>query len=508
MGRFNETVEGRDVTKNYEGAKAHKLTSELELYTAVCCASLQSKFYCSAEDQVDQIRSLIKKVDATFVEKLAVYAREQMYLRSVPLVLCVELARIGKLSKETVTRVIQRADEIVELLAYYQAANDRDDVKKLKKLSKAIQKGIKKVFEDGKFKEYHFGKYNRKTDVKFRDALFLTHPKPRSEEQEKLFKKIAEDTLEVPYTWEVELSKIGQEKYDTEEDRQIAFRSKWEELIDSGKVGYMAMLRNLRNILKAEVSSKHIEKVCLALSDPEAVKGSRQFPFRFLSAYKILSEDVSSEYASYVQETLEKAIQISVENIEGFGVDSKVLIACDTSGSMSCTISDRSFITYQDVGLVLGMLLQSKCKLVTIGIFGEDWKTIQLPRTNILQNVETLDKYSGVVGHSTNGWKVLDWAVKNKKTYDKVMIFTDMQLWDSTSYFDGTSHEMIGLWNKYKQLNPEAKLYIFDLAGYGTSPLDIRQRDVYLIAGWSEKVFDVLGKIEKGQEVIDIIKSN
>ena len=201
MARFSQTTKSKNIIENYEGGKAYSLTPEMELYTAICCASLQPKFYVdNVEDELSRIRELLKNVDVNFSQKLAIYARTEMYLRSIPLVICVELAKLGKLNAETVESVIQRADEIVELLSYYQIANNRTETKKLNKLSKAIQKGIKHIFENGKFDEYQYSKYNRKTDIKLRDALFLTHPKAQNAEQQELFKKIADNTLEVPYT--------------------------------------------------------------------------------------------------------------------------------------------------------------------------------------------------------------------------------------------------------------------------------------------------------------------
>ena len=174
-------------TVNYEGEKAFVLTPQLELYTAVATAALNDQFYEKAADKLQRLRELIAKNDAEFVAKLAVYAREQMYLRSVPLVLTVELAKqqsgnsvVGKLTN----RVVQRADEITELLAYYTMANERKSMKKLNKLSKQLQKGLAEAFN--KFDEYQFAKYNRDAAVKLKDALFLVHPKAKDEAQQAL----------------------------------------------------------------------------------------------------------------------------------------------------------------------------------------------------------------------------------------------------------------------------------------------------------------------------------
>src|SRR5690349_20281978 len=93
--RFNFFKTTTPVT-NYAGAKAYKLTPEMELYSAVVTASLQDQFYEKTTDKLKRLRSLIAQNDPGFVARLAVYTREKMYLRSVPLVLAVELARTHK----------------------------------------------------------------------------------------------------------------------------------------------------------------------------------------------------------------------------------------------------------------------------------------------------------------------------------------------------------------------------------------------------------------------------
>ena len=83
MSKFN--TKNTTVTKNHEGAKAYSLSSEMELYSLVCTSILSNKFYESETEQMDRIKQLISKVSPEFVAKLAVYAREKMYLRSTPL---------------------------------------------------------------------------------------------------------------------------------------------------------------------------------------------------------------------------------------------------------------------------------------------------------------------------------------------------------------------------------------------------------------------------------------
>ncbi|MXS70083.1 TROVE domain-containing protein [Flavobacteriaceae bacterium W22] len=500
--KFNFLRKENKVVTNYEGAKAYTMTPAEELYSAVVTTGLSNTTYEKGNERLTRIQSLIQKNDPEFVAKLAVYARKDMYLRSIPLVLTTELAKQTSgtdLVSRTVDGVIQRADEITELLAYYQLANERTDLKKLNKLSKQIQKGLVKSFN--KFDEYQFAKYNRKAEVTLKDALFLVHPKAKDENQQSIFNKIVNDSLETPYTWEVELSVLGQTKFADDAERKLAFKNKWEELIFSNKLGYMATLRNLRNILEANISSDAMQKVCRYLSDEKAVRNSKQLPFRFLAAYREL-KTIDSKYISSILEALEDAVLVSAKNIKGFGFDTSVVIAADVSGSMQQPVSPKSKVLLYDIGLLMSMMLQSQCKNVVSGMFGDRWKRVPMPKNGILRNVDAFYKREGEVGYSTNGYLVIEDLLKRREKVDKVMLFTDTQMWDS----NGGRNSFENSWNQYKSINPNAKLYIFDLAGYGKQPLDVRKNDVYLIAGWSDKIFDVLNALEDRKSAVEIIK--
>jgi len=494
--KFNQTKNGTNKTVNHEGEIAYKLSHEMELYSLVCTSVFENKFYENKSDTITRLRKLIELVKPEFTVKLAQYARNEMYLRSIPLVLIVELAKLHKndnLISLAIPSIIKRTDEITEILSYYQMANERKGTKKLNKLSNQLKKGIAKAFNN--FDEYQFAKYNRKTQVSFKDALFLTHPKSIDKQKELLFKKIVDDELQVPYTWETQLSEAGK---NGKSKTQV-----WQELIDSDKLGYMAKLRNLRNMLEAGVTMQHIQKVAREISNIQAVKKSKQLPFRFLSAYNELQE-IGNTSTGILLNALEDAMIVSAENIKGYDYDTSVLIASDVSGSMMSTISPKSKVQYYDIGLVLSMLLKNKCKACITGMFGDDWKVINLPSKAILSNVQLLKAREGEVGYLTNGYKVIQYLNNKKIMIDKIMIFTDCQLWRSNSWGDDDIKDE---WTKYKKINPNAKLYLFDLQGYGNTPLQINNDDVHLISGWSDKIFDVLHNIENGTKVIDQIKN-
>ncbi|HEY4288158.1 MAG TPA: TROVE domain-containing protein [Puia sp.] len=340
----------------------------MELYSAVATTMLSDTIYETTDERIERILSLIPLVKPQFVARLAVYARMEMNLRSVPVVLATALAGIHRgdnLVSKTIRKVVQRPDEILEILAYYQVSNKRTAAKKLNRMSKQVQKGLAEAFN--RFDEYQFAKYNKDKEIKLRDALFLVHPKAKDEKQQLLFDKIANKELAIPYTWETELSALGQNGFANAVAKKSALAAKWEELIDSGKLGYMALLRNLRNILEAEVSKDHIEKIGVFLSDEQSVRYSRQLPFRYLAAYREL-KTVQSGYRGHLMDVLEKALQKSIATMPAFSFDSRIVIACDVSGSMQKPVSAKSKVLLYDIGLLMGMMLQSRCLNVSVTV--------------------------------------------------------------------------------------------------------------------------------------------
>src|ERR1035437_3729598 len=203
---------------------------------------------------------------------------------------------------ETLARVIQRADELSEFVAIYWAGGRQP-------LSAQVKKGLAGTF--GKFDEYALAKYDRAGAVRLRDVLFLSHAHPVDEAQAALWKRLAENELATPDTWEVALSAAGRGEGDSK-------REVWERLLAERKLGALALLRNLRNLHTAGVSE---ELVVGALA---ALKTDRVLPFRFLAA---------ARSAPQWEEALEAAVFRALEGRKAKLAGQTVLLV-DVSGSM------------------------------------------------------------------------------------------------------------------------------------------------------------------------------
>ena len=509
--QIREDLEKRiDATTNYESALAFKLDPLTELYLRSASTLVgEPKFYTDDSDK-DLFKSIenVAKIDPEFILQLAIYCREQLHLRSIPMMLIAEFANseycVGKVpfARRYSARCIQRADELTELIAY-QLARNRIFPRKKTKLPMMIRFGVKEAFP--RFDAYQLAKYdNNKKAVKMRDSMFLTHPEINGPRQGFVFQKLADGTLESPETWEVMRSTGKMTWHDVVND--IFYKN--------GRVNnYMAILRNLRNCLQSnDITKEDIGLLCKMISDKNAVLHSKQLPFRFLAAFRELYDPDNRQLSAAgtlmvadVLDAIEKAVDHSIENFPRLS-GSSTLIACDVSASMEKEISKKSSIQRFDIGIMLGMMANRFAGHTITGMFGDIWKAIPMSKTGgILKNTMEMHRREGEVGYSTNGYKVIEYLLDNKITVDRILIFTDCQMWDSNrGYYEksifGYEYRDVSFAEKfllYQKKNPNVKLYAWDLSGYGNIMIPQDTKGVCLMGGWSDRIFDFISIFEE-----------
>ena len=362
MSKFNtnNTIK----TENKSGHVAYKMADKEKLVTQVLTSFFnENKFYGDNSAEMQETIKSVIATDAEFVSNLAVFARREFNMRTVAHVLTAHLAHEveGKpFTRETVKGVSLRGDDVTEIMACYLKLFG-------KPVPNALRKGISDVLQG--FDEYTLAKYKGGNKaVKMRDLMCLCRPTPKTAEQSELWKKLLNDDLETPYTWETELSAHGNNA------------ETWEKLIDSGKVGYMALLRNLRNIVNANPTN--VEKVMKDIENPEKVKKSKQLPFRFLSAYKELADIGGSR----LFDVLENAVEASIENMPTF--KGTTVIAVDISGSMDDNISDKSKVRCYEIAMLLGLIANKICENSVFYTFNNNIKKYAISHRNgILETV-------------------------------------------------------------------------------------------------------------------------
>ena len=471
MAKFNSTPTIK--TTNKSGHAAYSMGAKEKLVTQVLTSFFnENKFYGDNSNEIQEVIKKVIKSDAEFVAKLAVFARKEFNMRSVSHVLIAYLAHEveGKpFVKDVVKAAAIRADDITEIMSCYLSLFG-------KPIPNSLKKGINAVFQ--RLDEYALAKYKGKGKaVKMRDLLCLCRPTPKDNKQSDMWKRLLNNELETPYTWETELFANGNNT-DT-----------WEKLIDSGKVGYMALLRNLRNILKTNPTN--IDKVLSYIENPEAVRKAKQLPFRYLSAYKEL-ENIGG---SKVFEALENAVNASIENMPK--LEGTTVIAVDVSGSMDEKISGKSSIKCYEIATLLGLMANKICENSIFYMFNTSLSKVCVPKNPPLLYTVTNQKCGG----GTNMGLPFEAMIKENIKADRVIIFSDNEC-NRSSYGYLTRRTVQTLADEYrKKSGINLWVHAVDLLGYGTQQFHGGRTNI--IAGWSEKVLDFIKLAEQGEGTLE-----
>jgi 60 kDa SS-A/Ro ribonucleoprotein len=378
----------------HEGGRASVIKPIDELRRAVlACLLWEDGFYESGESVGGRIKALIPKCNPHDVAELAVEAREKQRLRHAPLLLVREMARDSKrcadgLIANTLCRVIQRADELAEFLALYWSDGR-------KPLAKQVKKGLACAF--GKFNEYSLAKYNRDSTIKLRDVLFMVHAKPANEEQAALWKRLVDGKLVAPDTWEVALSSGANKK------------EAFERLLREGKLGYLALLRNLRNMQQAEVDSA---LVFGALA--EGAAKSKALPFRYVAAARAVPM-----WEAQVDAAMQSALS-GLDKLRG-----RTAVLVDVSGSMAAQLSAKSDLTRLDAAAALAVLVRGIADEARIFRFDDCCE--EVPARNGMALIDAIGRTRGgtmiglAVNHVRRAWPQMD----------RLIVITDEQSADA-----------------------------------------------------------------------------
>lgn len=448
MSKFNNKTTNK--TYNFAGGKAFKSQPKEELVFSVLSTFLENKFYESGDERIERIKNLVSQVDPLFTAKLAIVARKEFHLRSVFHLLIGELSRNCKgnsLVKNTIIQGVERPDDMLEILAYVG-----------KPIPNQIKKGLREAIK--KFTPYQLAKYKGQgKEYSLVDLFNLVHPSGNRKE----WKDLMNGKLQPSNTWEVRLSS-GENK-----------EKVWKDLISENKIGYMALLRNLRNIdEQADENTKRIS--CKIISDKEAVRNSKQFPFRFYSAY----EQISNQD---MLEAISQALEHSLDNVPKY--DGKTLVAVDSSGSMSGDPIKKSSI-------FAGALVKSNN--ADLILYDTDIKEVRFLRNEPLLTIsEKIQREA--MGGGTETSLVFKYAFNKGIKYNRIIILSDNESWNEYSVND--------IYNQYKKIN-DCYVYAIDIQGYGTK--DLSGSKVFQLCGFSEKLFDFM-KIIETQDIVKSIEN-
>lgn len=472
MSRFNtEAVLDRPTqnadTINLAGGEAFSQSAKAEFASILLTSFVTDQYYRSADDGLARTIELLDQVEPVFAAKAAVYARNEFGMRSISHVVAAEIAHRVKgesWTKRFIDSVVRRPDDMTEIVAYYLTQHGRP-------LPNSVKKGLASAFT--KFDRYQLAKYRGEGKaVSLVDLVNLVHPVPTGKNAEAL-RDLINGKLRSDSTWESKLSSAG-----TAEDKGAAKAEAWSGLLRERKIGYFALLRNLRNI--SEQAPELVPIAAELLVDEKLIRKSLVLPFRFLTALREVTE------TAFVK-ALNRALDISLVNVPEF--PGKSLIVIDHSGSMQAPIAN-GVLERKLVGDVFAAALFKNGDADTM-VFGTNAGYVK--GLNPDDSTLTLARTTGSVDH---GWGTDFHAIfrtANKK-YDRIVIFSDMQGWI------GHSHPGDAFSAYKRQTGANPFVYSFDLAGYGS--LQFPENRVFQIAGFSEKTFDIMKMLEQDRNAL------
>lgn len=425
----------------HEGAKAEVALTPYQRLARTVLANMlfENNYYENGVDSAKRITELCAQCSRNSILELAEIASKKYHLRHIPLQLIVEsikninIANFIHQPSHFIERIITRPDQMTDLLALYWK-------EKRIPLANQLKKGLAKAFT--KFDEYQLAKYNRNDAIKLRDVLFMVHAKPIYDNQPDLWKRLVNNELKTPDTWETRLS--------AGEDKNEAFS----ELLEKGKMGKLAILRNMRNIKEAGVPKSIVER--------ELLRNLKEMlPFQYLAAAR-----ECPEWEDIIDQSMIQACALKPK------LAGQTVVLVDVSGSMAHPLSDKSKMTRMDAACGLAILLRECCENVQIASFSE--RLVVVPPRHGMALRDALIKSQP--NSSTYLGAALNAIIKQQAKYDRMIVITDEQSQDNIPKMGCGKH------------------YILNIAGYQNGIGNIN--DWLTITGFSEASIDYIRELE------------
>lgn len=484
MSKFNKTAkETQKVNRtpnsiNMAGGAAYSRDSiKQDIATTILSSMLKGdSFYESEKDRLNRIELMISDEQLSeFTAKAMVYARTVGNLRSISHFLAAILAENVKGStflRPALGKTFIRPDDLTETLSLWNSRNDSN-----------IPNVLRRAFKDSleTFDNYQLKKYSgEKRSVKLRDVVKIARPVPTERAN---FKALIEGTLpNIATAQTVNAGSTGAER-----------ASNYKAMLKERKLGYMAALKNIRNILNAGADAETIEMLCSLFENEKACLSSKCLPFRFTDAYREIKDlNFDRFLIKKLISSVEVGFKISARNTGLVEGDEKIAILLDESGSMS----GKPF----EVGKTLMAAMLTG--LNTDNAIGYCWSDYSREVSVNGSPFEFIDR-TRTTGGGTNLAGSFKGLMDSKTKVDVIVIFTDMQQNYFSGGYAGNIDTMVA---EYRKISPKVKILFWNLEGYGGgTPLKLN-KDILEVSGYSDKILEVAAKMLKYSDVNYLVK--
>lgn len=469
--------------ESYEGAELYEKSLEEEWVNFIFSSLMQDGFYESAEDQMDRYfdltKRMIEKHGPVFAAKAACYARNVLGMRSISEFTAAMLNDYQfETKRDFYKHYFRRPDGVAEVFAAVDQLGS--------KRSHALVRGAGDYLSS--LGEYQVSKYkmNGKTYNLF-DLINITHAHSAAIDAYK------RGTLAAADTWENRISNAG-----SKESRD----ENWRDMVESHKLGYLALIRNLNNIVAAAPSVEWIEEyVCPQIVNKEAILKSLVFPYQIYTAYKFCEPAPMC-----IMSALDKAFRVSVSNMPQF--EGPTAIVLDVSGSMESPISDNSRVSIKEAGAVYAAAILYANPDSYFVKFGNYAKAFDVSfKSNMFDLIRRMQNNDGL-GYGTEIIPAVDVLSKSGRDFDRLFLISDMQVMDTGRLFwGGYTRDVVTIVNKYLAAHAGTHIYSYDLGNYYSQVASPNSGRITLLTALNEKVFDMIRMKEQGTSLIDLINN-
>lgn len=483
MTKFN--LKQTNKTKTYEGGDAYEKSDTELLFDFLFGSLLEDGFYETADERVRTLDKLlgnaIEDRGPEFVAKLAIFARDELGMRSVSQYAAAKLNDQQFNWKRDFYRAFcHRPDDMSEIMAIL-------DGKLHQKRSHALVRGFGDYLSslDG----YKLAKYKMAGKAyNMYDLVNITHATSAP------IDAFMRGELAPADTWENNISNASADER----------ASKWVEMVDGRKLGYMALIRNLNNILGAAadkgLDGSWVDDVLVPqITNGDAIKRSLAFPYRIYTAYKNLKVRNTS-----VVRALDVAFSKATENMPE--LDGSTAIVVDVSGSMHAPISERSDISILEASACYAVALYMRNPDCQVVRFADRAKEVRLNRLCGPFDMIKMVSANDGLGYGTH----LNSAFDILSDHDHVFVFSDMQTMRGNGYwFTGDERSVTTCVKEYLDRNPSTHIFSFDLGSYNSIPFNPNKANVHCMTCLNDKLFEYVGLMEKSDEFLcDYIDSH
>jgi len=485
---------------NGAGGQAYKLSDEHALAQYVATGCLNGTYYYDAEDQLKQILRLSSKVSATFLAKVAIYSRKQAYMKDAPALLCAILSvRNIELLKEVFPVVLDNGKMIRNFVQIM-----RSGVVGRKSMGTASKRLIQHWLNTASDDQLLSASVGQNPSLA--DIVKMVHAKPKQASREAyLGYLIGRDVdynllptkVKAFEAWKLDRSQalpdvpfqmLTAQELRTDDWVGIAMKAPW----------HMTRM-NLNTFQRHGVFTvpSMVEKIAKRLSNRDAVKRSRVFPYQLLAAYLNSSDVIPVK----VKNALQDAMEIALENVPE--IKGNVIICPDISGSMHSPVTgyrkgSSSKVSCLDAAALIAAAILKKNPNATVLPFSNDVVNVSLnPRDSVMTNAKIL---SSLPSGGTNCSAPLKWITKYNRPVDMIIFISDNESWMDSAYYGyygGGATATMNEWKKVKHANSKAKLACIDITPHDTSQAKSR-KDVLNIGGFSDHVFTLLSHFALG----------